>query len=137
MPRHGDRVRTDEIPARLHDVATGLAIGISLLRSAPAHPGIDTAPSNPPQALGLLEDSLAQLRVLTAATSGGSSWRKSRPQLTESIQREALRLSIRLELDLRGKDDWLAPNLAHMLLLVSRDRLCTSWRTAGSSTRKI
>ncbi len=137
MPRHGDRVRTDEIPARLHDVATGLAIGISLLRSAPAHPGMDTAPSNAPQALGLLEDSLAQLRVLTAATSGGSSWRKSRPQLAESIQREALRLSIRLELDLRGKEDWLAPNLADMILLVSREGLRNVWRHAGASTCKI
>ena len=133
---HGDRVRADEIPVRLHDVATGLAIGISLLKGMPAPLGMDTAPANL-QAVALLEDSLAQLRWLTAATAGGSSWHKPRPHLADSIQREALRLRIRLELDLRGKEDWLAPNLADLILLVSREALRNVRRHAGASACKI
>jgi len=133
---HGDRVRADEIPVRLHDVATSLAIGISLLKSGRAPLGVDTARGTL-QALALLEDSLAQLRTLTAATAGGSSWQKSRPQLAESIQREASRLSIRLELDLSGKEDWLAPNLADLILLVSREGLRNVRRHAGASACKI
>jgi len=133
---HGDRVRADEIPVRLHDVATGLAIGISLLKGMPAPLGMETAPANL-QAVALLEDSLAQLRWLTAATAGGSSWHKPRPHLAESIRREASRLRIRLELDLSGKEDWLAPNLADLILLVSREGLRNVRRHAGASACKI
>jgi len=133
---HGDRVRADEIPVRLHDVATSLAIGISLLKSGPAPRGMDTARGTL-QALALLEDSLAQLRTLTAATAGGSTWQKSRPQVAESIRREASRLRIRLELDLSGKEDRLAPNLADMIVLVSREGLRNVRRHAGASACKI
>jgi nitrate/nitrite-specific signal transduction histidine kinase len=133
---HGDRVRADEIPVRLHDVATSLAIGISLLKSGPAPLGMDTARGTL-QVLALLEDSLAQLRTVTAATAGGSTWQKSRPQLAESIRREASRLRIRLELDLSGKEDRLAPNLADMIVLVSREGLRNVRRHAGASACKI
>ena len=133
---HGDRVRADEIPVRLHDVATSLAIGISLLKSGPAPLGMDTARGTL-QALALLEDSLAQLRLLTAATAGGSSWQKARPHLAESIRREASRLTIRLELELSGKEDRLAPNLADMIVLVSREGLRNVRRHAGASACKI
>jgi len=133
---HGDRVRADEIPVRLHDVATSLAIGISLLKSGPAPLGMDAARGTL-QALALLEDSLAQLRTHTAATAGGSTWQKSRPQLAESIQREAFRLRIRLELDLRGKEDWLAPNLSDLIQLVSREGLRNVRRHSGASVCKI
>ena len=133
---HGDRVRADEIPVLLHDVATSLAIGISLLKSGPAPLGMDTARGTL-QALALLEDSLSQLRTLTAATAGGSTWQKSRPHLAESIQREALRLRVRLELDLKGKEDWLAPNLSDLILLVSREGLRNVRRHSGASVCKI
>ena len=133
---HGERVRADEIPVRLHDFATGLAIGIGLLKSAPGSLGMDTEPSNL-QALALLEDTLAQLRTLTAATAGGSSWQKSRPQIAESLRREASRLRIRLELDLSGKEGWLAPNLADMIVLVGREGLRNVRRHAGASACKV
>ena len=133
---HGDKVRADEIPVRLHDVATGIAIGISLLKSAPGALKSDTGRGNLP-ALALLEDSLAQLRTLSAATAGGSSWPKPRPPVVESIQREASRLRIRLEVDLSGKEVWLAPNLADLILLVSREGLRNVRRHAGASACKI
>jgi nitrate/nitrite-specific signal transduction histidine kinase len=138
MPRWGqhNRVRADEMPVRLHDVATGLAVGISLLKAAPAPQGIDARSGNQ-QAMALLEGSLAQLRMLTAATSAGGSRPRSRPQLAESLRREAVRLRIRLELDLRGNEDWLAPNLADMILLVTHEGLRNVWRHAGASDCRI
>lgn len=138
MPRwgHGDKIRADEIPVRLHDVATGLAIGISLLKGEPGGRGKDTARGDLP-ALALLEDSLAQLRTLTAATTGDSGWRRPRSRLVESILREASRLRIRLELETSGKEDWLAPNLADLILIVSREALRNVRRHASASDCKI
>jgi nitrate/nitrite-specific signal transduction histidine kinase len=138
MPRWGqnNRVRADEMPVRLHDIATGLAVGISLLKTAPAPAGIDSKPGNQ-QAMALLEGSLAQLRMLTAAIAAGGSRPRSRPQLAESIRREAVRLRIRLELDLRGNEDWLAPSLADLILLVTREGLRNVWRHAGASDCRI
>lgn len=138
MPRwgNGDRIRADEVPVRLHDVATGLAIGIGLLKGAPTHLGADTV-SGSLEALALFEDSLAQLRALTAATAGGNAWQRSRPQIAESIRREASRLRVRMELELRGKEEWLAPNLADLILLVSREGLRNVRRHSGVSTGTI
>lgn len=132
----GDKIRAAEFPVRLHDVSTGLAIGISLLKGAEGTLDVDTARGSV-RALAVLEDSLAQLRTLTAATAGGGRGQKPRPQLAESIRREASRLRIRLDLDLVGKADWLAPNLADLILLISREGLRNVRRHSGASACKI
>ena len=125
-------IRPEELPARLHDVATGMAIASGLLKGAvsTASPEIETTMR---RALELLEDSLRQLRTLTATTAGGRDWQRNRPALVDSIQREAGRLKIRVDLELEGKEDWLPSTEADLVLLVCREALRNVRRHAGAS----
>ena len=124
-----------EIAVRLHDVATGLAIGIGLLKGSE-----DRGESRPAYGLGaltLVEDSLADLRKLIAATGSGSVRHRPSLSLGESIEREAQRLKIRLELEVRGNEYWLAPNHAELILLVAREGLRNVSRHAGTEVCQI
>ena len=138
VPRWGvgdGKLGLEELPVRLHDVATGLAIGIGLLkgRGDRGEAGLATGV----RALALVEDSLAELRKLIAATSGGSIRRRSGPSLAESIKQEAQLLKIRLELDVRGNEYWLAPNHTDLILLVGREGLRNVSRHAGTAACQI
>ncbi len=133
---HGDRIRAEEMPVRLHDLATGLAISASLLKGQLDQAGPE-ARSTGLRALGLVEDSMAQLRTLTAAVARDTHWGRSRPRLEESIRGEASRLKIRLDIKLSGEETWLAPNLADLILLLSREGLRNVRRHAGTSACKI
>jgi signal transduction histidine kinase len=137
MPRwgHGDRIRADEIPVRLHDVATGVAIGVSLLKGA-SQSEAAVGPTYP-RALALFEDSLAQLRTLTAATAADSRRHRSPSRLVDSIEAEATRLQIRIDLDINGQEGWLAPDMANLVLLVIREGLRNISRHSGSSACKV
>ena len=138
MPRSATRdreLRPAEIPARLHDVATGLAIGIGLLKGRGDRS--EAAPAIGVRALALVEDSLAELRKLIAATAGESIRHRPRPSLAESIKQEAQRLKIRLKLDVRGNEYWLAPNHTDLILLVAREGLRNVSRHAGTAACQI
>jgi len=133
---HARRAVSRELPVRLHDVATGLAIGISYLKaSAGGEPG--GINPNTRRASELLEESLAQLRRLISATADEADLLPDREGLVGSITREAKRLNLRLELEINGKEAWLAPNHAELVWLVGREALRNVSRHSGSSACRI
>lgn len=139
MPRstvREGRLRADEIPVRLHDVATGLAIGIGLLKVVP-HAGVAGRKKEGERAVTLLEDSLTQLRTLIAATARSSGRHSPPRELLDSIRREANRLKIRLQLHLEGSESWLGSNQEELIFLVAREGLRNVSRHAGTAACQI
>src|SRR5437870_3169863 len=106
--------------ARLHDTTTGLAIGIGLLKGAadPGDASVDLARTRQ-----VLEDSLAQLRRLTASLAIGRRSASRGPALAESLSAEASRLGISLRLEVAGDDAWLAPQQVELLELAGREAI--------------
>jgi signal transduction histidine kinase len=132
---NGNGPRAD-LPVRLHDVATGLAIGIGLFK------GFATAPDahwNPDRdrALELFEESLASLRKLTATSALAVSHRGDTRTIHELLIAESSRLKMRLEFELAGREAWLAPNDAELILLVARESLRNISRHSGARACRI
>src|SRR6266540_2564170 len=95
-----------EVLVRLHDMTTGLAIGVGLLKGSGASAA---AGSEIARIRAVLEDSLAKLRGLTASLSGRAGPRLPQASLKDLLSREALRLSLSLDLKLTGDERWLSP----------------------------
>ena len=139
MPRYAARsqqVGPNDVPVRLHDVGTGLAIAISSMKAA------ESSAQAPRQmdgmgALALVEDSLAELRKLIADLARVSNARRHSSGLVASLAHEAERLKLRLELNLEGDESWLPPNQAELILLVAREGLRNVSRHAGTAVCRI
>jgi signal transduction histidine kinase len=71
----------------------------------------------------VLEDSLAQLRRLTASLANGQRPIRRHPALAESLAAEASRLHVVLRLKVAGNDAWLAPQHIDLLLLAGREAI--------------
>ena len=120
--------------ARLHDTSTGLAIGIGLLKGAadPVDAKFDLARTRQ-----VLEDSLAQLRRLTASLAVGPRVAARAPAVADSLATEASRLGISLQLEVRGSDAWLAPRQVELLELAGREALRNASRHSGARHCRI
>lgn len=120
-----------QLLARIHDIGTGLAIGIGFLKaitpSAGDQPSVLKAQS-------MLEESLGQLRRLTRSLSEVGQPTERPSGLEESLVAEAARLGLILQLEVAGDDRWVAPNQARLMLLVGREALRNVRRHSGSST---
>lgn len=119
----------------LHDVATGLAIGIGLLKDG--CDGRRTKRSESTRVLSLLEDSLAQLRRLAAWYANQLAQGRPRQSVTDSIARQARRLRVEVQLDVYGDESWLPAAYVDLALLVAREGLNNVSRHAGTQACKI
>src|SRR5256885_9691025 len=118
-----------EVLARLHDTATGLAIGIGLLKggSDPGHAQVDLARTRQ-----VLEDSLAQLRRLSASLEHGERSKERALGLAESLVAEADRLGVSVQLELAGDDAWLVRQQVALLELAGREAIRNVRRPSGT-----
>ena len=125
-----------QLPVRVHDVTTGLAIGIALLKATPQRSQRGDSP-DVTRALEVLEDSLARLRNLTTTLAGAIRPVNRPHDLAKSLTDEAVRLKISLELELTGTDTWLPPNHLQLVQLVGREALRNVRRHSGTSACRI
>ncbi len=126
-----DRVAAADVPIRLHDISTGLAIGIALLRGVAADAGEDLRP-RAERVLSLIEDSMTHLRTLVSSTAAGADRHITRG-VSEPIRHEAERLRLRLGLEVKGNEAWLAPKQAELICLVAREGLRNVSGHSGTS----
>ena len=125
-----ERFESAELLVRLHDTTTGLAIGVGLLKEAGAGSEI-------PRIRTALEDSLANLRRLTASLDVGCATVARRTDLRDSLTQEARRLGLNLDLKLTGDDAWLPPHQAALLELGGREALRNVRRHAGTQACRV
>jgi two-component system NarL family sensor kinase len=117
------------LAARLHDTSTGLAISIGLLQGALDDDALV-------RVRAMLEDSLANLRGLTASLSRSHIGR-SRVGLRDSLGREAARFRLDLKFVMTGDDSWLTPQHLALLNLAGREALRNVRRHAGTDTCRL
>ena len=125
-----------ELPVRVHDVTTGLAIGIALLKRIPRESQRGDS-TDVTRALDVLEDSLVHLRKLTTTLAGSTRPLDRRRDLAKSLTDEALRLRISLDLELTGAETWLPPNHLQLVQLVGREALRNVRRHSGGSACRV
>ena len=116
-----------ELAARLHDVAAGLAVGVGLLK------GMGGATSTECRAgIEVLESVLADVKQLSQAPRGADI-RSRGVDLAGGLREEANRLGVACELELVGDDGWLGAEERELVRLVGREALRTVKRHSGSA----
>lgn len=129
-PKVGDA----ELAAGLHDVCAGLAVGIGLLKDSDGSAGGARAVG---VVIDAFEDALAELRRLSRMVVDRSMPRRHRGDLSDALQLEARSVGIALELDLIGKDDWLAGEQAELIRLVGREAIRNVKRHSGTASCRM
>lgn len=128
--------RQAELQVRLHDIATGFAIGIAALKGA-----AERIDSNPDpdfgRALELLVGSLGQLRKLVSAPEKRLVRHTEPASLLEILAGEARRLGIKLEPDLIGHEAWLPPNHLELVELTCREAIRNVARHAATKVCEV
>jgi signal transduction histidine kinase len=129
MPDRTARNAYPALSARLHDAATGFAIGLSLLKGATG--------SNSSQALHILDESLGSLKRLSQGVASAARPWSPQPRIESALARQAEVLGLDLELDLTGRTEWLPPNQSELLRLVIREALRNVRRHSGSKRCRV
>jgi signal transduction histidine kinase len=122
-----------ELAVRLHDIGAGLSVSIGLLKASRASSG--AGPQRGRQAIAALEDVLSDLQRLTSATA--NSVRNRPTDVQASLEGEARRLGIQLELEVVGDLGWLPLNQAELVEHVGREALRNVARHSGTNTCRI
>jgi signal transduction histidine kinase len=129
MPSRTARKAYPELSARLHDAATGIAIGLSLLKGA--------TDGNAGQALHILDESLGSLKRLSQGVATAVSPSSPLLRIESALARQAEVLGLDLDLDLTGSTEWLPRNQSELLRLVIREALRNVRRHSGSKRCRV
>lgn len=129
MPNRTARKAYPELSARLHDAATGFAVGLSLLKGA--------TDGNSGQALHILNESLGSLKRLSQGVASAARPSSPHPRIESALAREAEALGLDLEVDLTGRAEWLPPNQSELLRLVIHEALRNTRRHSGTRRCRV
>ncbi len=124
------------LAARLHDISSGLAIGIGLLKGRNESTWSGSR-SELQQTIDVFEEVLAELRHLLRGVSEGADGRGGPVNVRESLVQEAKSLGVDLDLRLVGQEDWLAAGQAELMRLVGREAIRNVKRHSGASVCRI
>jgi signal transduction histidine kinase len=126
-------VGSAELPVRLHDASTCVALAIGFLRENETNESMRGRTANRPAAL--LEDALTTLRGINARLANGFPARRS--ALGDELAEHATRLGIRLSLRILGSLDWLSPAHSELIRLTGREALMNTSRHSGTRACEI
>ncbi len=132
-PARGRRYDAAELAARLHEVSTGMAIGIALLKGS----SNEEAAVNAGPIRALLETSLTDLRRMTAAIAEGAARSSADTSVPDCLSAEARRLRLKLDLEVAGDERWLTLDQEQLLELVGRESLRNVRQHAGTDACRI
>jgi signal transduction histidine kinase len=124
------------LAVRLHDVSSGLAVGIGLLKGWKESGWSERRP-DPDQTIEVFEQVLAELRLLSRAISEGASARSRPASVRDTLEREAKTAGVDLELRLTGKEGWLSDGQAELVRLTGREAIRNVKRHSGASRCRI
>jgi signal transduction histidine kinase len=120
-----------ELAARLHDIAAGLAVGVSLLKG-----GGGTARAQRDSGVEVLESVLADVKQLARKPQRANN-RSRYVDLATGLREEAARLGVRLELELDGEVDWLTAQEGELVRLAAREAIRNVRRHSGTAKCRI
>jgi signal transduction histidine kinase len=119
--------------SRLHEVKSGLALGIGLLKADQVESEVDRSRS---ETLGLLNHVLADLKQLEGELNPRHGLMQ-RFDLAASLKQQAAVLGIELELQLHGSVEGIAASHTDLLRLAGREVLLNLRRHSGTRTCRI
>jgi signal transduction histidine kinase len=120
------------LPARLHDISAGLAVGLGLLKSMDG----DGAGSTVTVAVKILDSVLHDLKSITRM-GGYEGGAHPEIDLAGELREEARRVGIELELEVAGGEKWLTAEELELIRLAGREAIRNVRRHSGTFRCRI